>query len=352
MIRAYTQDAEPTLFLSSKFQTPEDNFYNTQEVEIDIVRSEEDVSIAITDMSTGYRMNSADVYTNKSFIAPVHKEAFPINAFDLIKRMPGQDPFENPNFQANAMVKAFNGFRKIEKKIRRSIELQASQVFQLGIVTLVDAAGTTVYTIDYKPKATHLVTASPVWNGVSPTIVADLAGLANVIRNDGLVDPDELYMGGDAFETAMADTDFKARFDTRRIDLGGVKPMMPVGAGGQYRGFVDIDNYKFDIYTYGGRYVHPQTGTKTQFLDPANVVMRASSGRLDATFGAIPRIVPPEARVLPFMPGRISSVGGNIDLFTNVWVSDDGEQLFGGVGARPLLIPTAIDTFGVIYTGV
>jgi hypothetical protein len=352
MVRAYIQDAEPTLFLSSKFKSPPENFFNSEEVEIDIVRSEENVSIAIQDLSVGYRMNDMEVYTNKSYKPAIHKEAFAINAFDMIKRQPGNNPFEDPNFQATAMLKAFRGYRAVEKKIRRSIELQASQVLQLGIVTLVDADGNTVYTIDYKPKATHLITAGNAWNSGSQTILADLAGAAQVIRNDGLMDPDVLYMGGDAFEAALKDSGFAARFDNRRIDLGSIDPRTEVGGGGYFRGTVEIDNYKFDIYTYGGRYKHPQSGTITQYLTPANVVMRASAGRLDAMFGAIPRIVRPDARALPFMPGRISNAAGGMDLFTNAWVSDDGEQLFGGVGARPLMVPTAIDTFARIATGV
>ena len=63
MIAAYKQMAAPMMFLSGFFQSPVQNFYNSEEVEIDVVRSDEDISIVITDLSTGYRMNSADLYT-------------------------------------------------------------------------------------------------------------------------------------------------------------------------------------------------------------------------------------------------------------------------------------------------
>jgi hypothetical protein len=128
------------------------------------------------------------------------------------------------------------------------------------------------------------------------------------------------------------------------------------GNGGNFRGVVEIGNYRYDVWTYGGRFKDPQTGNKVQFISPEKVVVRASGGRLDATFGAIPNIGSmlgaQATNLLPELPGRVSNANGGMDLFTNAWLSQDGEQLFGGVGARPLMIPTAIDTYGCLDTGL
>ena len=355
MIRAYNQMAQPLLFLSGFFQSPPENFHTSEEVEIDIVRSDEDISIVIQDLSTGYRMNSDDLYTNKGFKPPIHKEAIPINSFDLIKRMPGQNPFEAPDFRANVITRMFNGMTKVERKIRRSIELQASQVLQTGVVTLTDSSGNALYTLNYQPKASHFPTAGTSWaSATGLQKIADINSLAEEIRNNGLADPDQLIMGVDAFENFISDDEVQKRFDIRRIDLGTIAPMEMRGNGGNFRGIVEIGNYRYDVWTYGGRYKDPQTGNKVQFVDPGKIIVRASSGRLDATFGAIPNIGSlmggGASNLLPELPGRVSNSAGGMDLFTNAWLSQDGEQLFGGVGARPLMIPTAIDTFGCLDT--
>jgi len=86
--------AEPTMFLSGMFQSPRGNFHNSEKVEIDIVRSEEDIAIAIQDLSVGARENSADVFTNKSMTPPIFKEAAAINSHNMLKRMPGANPVE------------------------------------------------------------------------------------------------------------------------------------------------------------------------------------------------------------------------------------------------------------------
>lgn len=355
MISAYIQMAAPVMFLSGLFRSPAENFHTTEEVEIDIIRSDEDVSIVVQDLSTGYRMNSEDLYTNKGFKPPIHKEALPINSFDLLKRMPGQNPFESPDFRANVILRMFNGMQKIERKIRRAIELQASQVLQTGVVTLTDINGNALYTLDFKPKASHFPTAGTSWASASGAQkLADIQSLANQIRGDGLANPDQLIMGETAFENFISDADVQKRFDIRRIDLGTIAPMEMMGNGGIYRGIVEIGNYRYDVWTYGGRYKNPQTGVSTPFIDPGKIIVRASSGRLDATFGAIPNIGAlmgaQATRLLPELPSRVSNAAGGMDLFTNAWLSADGEQLFGGVGARPLMIPTAIDTFGCLDT--
>lgn len=355
-IRAYFQDARPVQAFSRFFQSPRENFYNQAEIEIDIVRSGEDVAVAVQDLTAGYRANSVDIYTNKKFTAPVFKEKFGLDSHDLMNRMPGKNPFENHSYRAAIVEKMLRGMRKVEEKIRRANELQRSQVLQTGTATLIDSSGAEIYAIDYQPKATHFPTSGTAWDS-GGDVKGDLISLCNVIRNDGLVDPNLTVWGEDAYEAALANADFKASFETRRIDAGSVMPMAEGGTGGlNFRGTLDLGNYKIEIWTYGARYKHPQTGVSTQFMDPGKVIVMASGARFDATFGGVPHIGRELGisgqNILPELPSRFGNSEGGMDMFTNVWLTDDGEQLFGGVASRPLYIPTAIDQYGCLDTGV
>lgn len=352
MLAAYEQDAEPSMFLSGMFQSPRRNFHNSESVEIDIIRSEEDISIAIQDLSTGARLNSEDIYTNKEFKPPIHKEAGPINAHTLIKRMPGQDPFQAVDFQANAIARGVRLGRKLQRKILRAIEQQSSQVMTTGTVTLINDAGVAVYTIDYSPKATHFPNAGTAWNAANATMLADIASLANVIRGDGLSSPDMLVMGAGSYELFIQDADVLARMDNRRIAGNGIVPLNRLGNGGIFRGVIEIENYKYDIFTYDGRYKHPQTGVSTKFIPDDKVVVRASTGRMDATFGGIPRIGAADPRVPSALTSRVSVPDQMLDLQMNSWITPDGETMMVQAGTRPLMIPTAIDTFGCLDTGI
>lgn len=352
LIALYEEMASPTMFLSNFFQSPPRNFYNSETVEIDIQRSGESIAIAVQNVDAGYRSNTFDDYTNKEFKPPIFKESFPVNATDMYKRQAGDNPFQDPRYVASALKQFITRMALVEDKIRRTIELQAAQIFETGTVDLIDENGNTIYTIDFKPKATHFPNASAAWDTGSAAIVDDLLALANVIRNDCRKDVIDAKFGEDAWEVAIKDDDFKARYETRRMDLGRIVALRPgfTGGtgGGNYRGTLDLGNYSVNLWTYGGRYDHPQTGASTQFINPKKVTLSAP-GRLDATFGNWSQIVAPDQRVLPYLR-RIRRVNGALDLHPHAWVSADGDHLFGAVRSRPLLIPTAIDTFGTIDT--
>jgi hypothetical protein len=352
MIRAYFQDGPTTMFLSNMFKSPAENFFNTPSIEFDIERSDEDVAVVVTDAKTGYHINAADLFVNKEFIPPVIKEAYRLRALEQQYRTTGEAVFGDMDFLKKASTQSFKLFRKVEGLIRRNMEWQASQVFQTGTVTLPDEDGNDAYTIDFKPKATHFPNASTAWNAASPNIAADLNSLASVIRTDGKSDPQTTIWGEGSFNIAVEDTDFKARFEPRRLDLGTISSFDMTDQGGIYRGIVTLGNYKMDVWTYGGQFKHPGTGTQTKFIADDKVVMLDNRARFDAVFGSNPRFVPIDPRVRRFVPGRMSSGRTGVDIQTNAWVTPEGEELFVGAASRPLMIPSAIDRYGCIDTGI
>lgn len=352
LLEAYKQVAPPTMFMSGFFKSPARNFHSSEEVEIDIIRSGREISVAIQSLSAGYRENSKGLYTNKSFKPPVHKESFSLDSGTLLKRMPGQNPFESPNFRGNAIMRMMEGMQDVERKIRRSVELQAAQVLQTGAVTLKDSNGANIFELDYKMKATHKPTTSVTWGAAGDDKLADLEALADAINDDGMTEPTDVFFGATAWDKFKDDAKVLGLLDNRRVVLGGIAPEKRNGA--KYMGWIELGSYRVNMWTYNGKYENPENGNVTRYMDPDKVVMLDADARLDATFGAIPNIGRElgitGSNVLPELPSRFSNVGGGMDLFTNAWVSPDGENLFGGVGARPLMIPTAIDTFGCLTT--
>lgn len=355
MLTMYTALSAAMRFFSGFFQSPASNFYNTEEVEIDITRDEEAIAIVVTDLSTGYRMNSADLYTNKSFKPPVLKEAVPLNSHDLLKRMAGDNPFADKNFRADVLIRIMESMAKLEKKIRRTIELQAAQILQTGTVTLNDAGGNALYTISFQPKTTHFPTVSVAWGAASDNILGDLESLIDVNRDDGLEEQDQLILGKNSFGHFIKDETVLARLDNRNFNVGQINVPEMRGQGGKYHGTVTIGQYPMQVWTYNGKYKDPQTGALTPYLNPDKVIVRSSTGRMDATFGAVPNIgelLGVQGRLIPELPGRFANAMGGMDLFTRAWITPDGDQLFGGIASRPLMIPTAIDTFGCLTTTV
>lgn len=346
LIDAYLETSSAPLFLGGFFQTPPSNIHNTEKIEIDVMRDGEDVAIVIDDLTAGARENESTAYVNKGFTPPIFDEAGTITAYDQIRRLPGQNPFANPDYAANAMVQSMRIFTKLENKIRRAIELMASQVLQTGVITGIDQNGVTRYTLDYQMKSSHKITPT-AWavGGGSGAPMTDLSAAGDVVRRDGKQVPDRLIFGTGAYQRFLDNPKVQlALGKVTSLGLGQLAPEMR-GLGATFQGYIFIGNYKYEMWTYDGFYKHQQTGTLTPYIADNAVLMMCSKGRLDLSFGAIPILVPPDQRVLPFLPPRISSGEKGIDLTTNAWVTPDGKHLKVSAGTRPLCIPSAIDTY-------
>lgn len=353
MLLPFIEKAPAPLFLSGFFQSPPENFYSSQTVEIDIQRDGEDVAVAITDLATGTRFNENTVGSNKEFTPPIFKETGSLNAFQLLTREFGDNPFESRGFQAKAILRSASISSKIQNKLRRAIEWQASQIFQTGVLTLVNAAGASVYALDFLAKASHFITTT-VWaaDGSGGSRVADIDSLAKLIRKDGRRSADTLILGTDAQARLLADPAIKdiLKYDGYYGALGRpqIIPDRPGIDGANFLGNITINNYRYALWGYDGRYNHPQTGTSTPFVADNKIIMLSSKARYDATFGGIPMIAQPEGRALPFMPPRVADAAGHMDMTLNAWLEPDGQTLSVSVSSRPLLVPTEIDSFGCL----
>ena len=156
-------------------------------------------------------------------------------------------------------------------------------------------------------------------------------------------------MGRSAAINFMKSAQVQNIADNRRYNLVHLDPPQNRGDGAKYLGTLVAGQYKLNIWGYAGRYKDVETGAITKYVDDNKVIVLAP-GRKDLTWGAIPQVGSPDPRVLPFMPGRVSSSGAGIDLHYSGWIEKDNTALTVQVAARPLVIPVAIDTFGCLTT--
>ena len=353
MVQPYIQQLQPMGFGTGFFQAPPENFFDTHSIEFDVMRDDEQVAVAVQDLCTGYRWNSADDYTNKEFVPPVFREAFALESCDLLTRTVGDNPFENPGFRAKLTKRAVTNGRKTSNKIARAVESQAWEVLTTGKLDLKDSAGNTVYAIDFKAKPTHFADVANPWGGGSEDIIGDILTACNLVRNDAKMEPNQIIMGEAALEAALQNDEFVKRFDIRSIDLGLIAGNAPAGNGGNFRGVIEVGNKKLDLWTYDATYKDIQSGNTVTYMPTDKFIVRNGSARMDAFFGGVPhagRALGVARNLLPELPTRLSSDQARMDLHINTWLTEDGETLKVGYSARPILVPTAIDSFACFDT--
>jgi hypothetical protein len=349
MIEQYVEQAPLPLFLSGYFQSPPKNFHTTEKVEIDVRRSTEEVAVVITDLAAGARNNENNKLTNKAFTPPIYNEKGSVRAWDMMKRRAGANPFADINYMANAKDDAFELMGLLHDKIQRAIELQASQVLQTGQLALTDQNGSTLYSLNYAPKSSHFPTTGTTWatDGATGDPMGDISSLGDVVRRDGKRTPTDLVFGKGAWQRFKANAKVKDALNQTGVKEGTIAHESR-GQGASYKGTITIDHYEYRMWLYDGYYAHPQTGTLTNYVGDDKVIMLCNGARLDLSYGAIPRITPPEARALAFLPTRVSDSGKGLDASMHSYVAQDGSAIFVEVGTRPLCIPTAIDTFACL----
>jgi hypothetical protein len=349
MLREYVEQAEAPMFLTGFSQTPAENFHTTESVEFDVERDGEDLAIAVQDLSVGGRKNESTLYTNKELTPPIYKEEATVPAHKLLLRSAGQHQNMEPAYAPNAQRRVSGVLRKMENKIRRAVERMWSQVLQEAKVTLTDASGAALYEVDFSGKADHFKAVDTTWGETGADPIEDLEGMALDVYRNGKVEPLRAICGREALKRLIDDDKVQKFLDNRRMTLGALSRPQVRGAGGTFHGEISVGQFSLEIWSYRGFYIDPATGNATPYVADDNVIVMGD-GRLDTTYGAVPRIAPPDPRATPFLGGRVSNQRVGIDLHPYAWLNPDGSGVTVQLASRPLTIPTAIDTFGCLTT--
>jgi hypothetical protein len=352
MLKAYRQqpNIDKNMFLTSFFKTTAEDITDSEFISIDVERSDEDIAPTLIDISTGAHVISEEVFTNKTIKPPANALKEPFNIWDLMKRQVGKTEYETGKFQGILAGKVMRSWKKMVNMIKRTIEQQAANILQTGTITLYNADGVAVYVLDYKPKTTHFPTASVAWSTVTADMIGDLESLADVIRDDGLIDPEDVIMGSSAFKNFVNGNQAAKYFNKDVLNLGQLNPNL-LNNGGKFQGTIQVGNYKLNIWTYGGRYINLNGGAKTKYIGDDNVVMLPNAADLDfrKVFGGIPVVVNSLAEVRQFLPSRVT-VPGAFDFKPRVYTDEPAETTYSEVKSRPLLVPVSIDRYGCLDT--
>ena len=335
-------------FLSDTFAMTSRSIHNSGKVTFDVIRGNEKVAPVITSVEDGYLKVSLDKAVNKEITPPTIKLKFPINLLNTQLREPGMTPFEAPNEMQNALNRFSSGMMNVTDQVQRNLEVQASQIYQTGKLSLWGEDGTEAFAIDFLPKTAHFPTASVTWGTGTEDKTSDINAIAKEIRKNGKAKADVLIFGEKAWESWINDEKIQVLMNKEGLNIANLEPRMDSSTG-TYQGMIWINNYRYEMWTYDGVY-EDADGDVVPYIDDGKVVVMASTGRREKSFGMIPKVVADDPRLSGFVSGPVSANG--LAVTTGATIDMDGENVFGKIGTRPILIPVAIDTHGCLTTGL
>jgi len=352
LVGVFNKVAPVNPFFSSMFATPRSNLIDSETVHMDFQSNDRRVSIAVPGIRSTARVHEMTQFVNKELPFVVHNDSFVLDAYQMFGRNPGVDPFRKTDNMATAIRRVRAETRMLLDAIRRANELYCSQILQTGIVNAVDAAGNTMYTVDFNLKPSHKLTAPVAWNNAAADIVSDLDNANTVVLNDSFESCNQAIFGRLAYKYFLENDAIKERLNFRRANTINVVPQRPVGAGAKFRGQIDLGETIVDILTYDGRYKDPQTGTVTPYMNEKLVIMRNSAARMDGFMGEVPRLGNPEGQVLRYLPQRVPNFQAGLYTHMNAKLTDNLMALEVEVMVRNAFQPTDRDSFAIIDTQI
>lgn len=285
LVEVYKQKISPTGFLRSFFRREESA---TLEVAIEVQRGFEKVAVDVVRGTEGNR-NQFARSTEKIFIPPLYKEWFDRTTLQLYDRLYGATEINDAVF-AQYINSVADAIVALRDKIERAYELQCSQVFETGVVKLINAS------IDFKRKSESMVdlgASNYFANNVNPFPVFENG--CNFLRQVGKATTGEFIaiMGSTALTNLLANTEFLKRQNLFNMALDSVKsPLMGV-EGATYHGTLTAGSYKVELWAYPQFYDDPATGNQTAYVNPKKITIIPNNLKAVLAFGAVPQLITP-----------------------------------------------------------
>lgn len=339
----YEDYLSPDLFFSS---LATDTFDNTLAVSVATRRFDEAISEPIIRGMEG-RRNQVTKHTVNMYKPPFYDEKLDVLSLGVYDRLWNQEEV-SATFLADLYAEAAEESAKLIDKIKRAKEKQWANVFETGVVPMIDGAN-----IDYRRKAESIVDTNAVgggyWDAGSTNIAGDFTSAGDFMRQEGKALGNEfnVVMGQQAFNKFLNSTEIVNASDTRwvkriEIDMAGLKQ-----TGAVPQGTYSAGSYKFYIWTYPEIYdTRDAAGAVTRNLYWSTkkvLVIPVTGFNFKTRYAAVPHVV--SRGNSDMFPRVVMPVRGDYHLYDLVDDKRSAHEL--GVRSAPLAVPVSVDQ---IYT--
>lgn len=282
LIDVYKEKITPLSFLRSFFQVEESTSKN---ISIEVQRGTERIAPDLYRHSSGNRVKM-DLSSEKIWTPPYYHQYLVCNEHQLYDVAIGA---RSPEMFARLAEELAEDVVKMKYTIERAYELQASQVFDTGIVEL--NSGTN---IDFKRQASSIVDlgGGNYWTTGTVDPYGTMETACQFLRKEGKSTGGvfNAILGSEALSAFLGNTIVKERADIRRIALDDLQMPQANAEGGVYHGQVSAGAYKINIWSYE-EYYETADGTLTEYVDPKKMIMLPLNPRFKMGFAAVPQLI-------------------------------------------------------------
>lgn len=343
------------------------------QIEIDIIRGNEKLAALIPRGVIGRSIGSrqkdlqAERYTSLGRVFPLIQEDGNITAGDLLKRQPGEDPYNvNVTRLDRLRLKALRVHMESCRRIIRTFEYLAS----LSILTGKMPSETGIIPVsqyyDFYRRPEHIISVPVAWNETNAVIMQNIDEACELVDQDGHLAPDFMGIGVDAMDAFIKDGEIQKLADNRRFELIEVSLNNPVPpkfnrflkGGWIPRGrFRTAKGYELWVFNYHA-YYDDDLGVKIKFMPQDQAFICNSEARCDRYFGP-PEVLPDldidfymryfgfnmNAPLLPPSARGLDDIIMPAMFMPYAYISEDKTNLTHRVQAAPIFVTNHTDAF-------
>jgi hypothetical protein len=274
-------------FLRNMFFSATESHYS-EYVQTDIERGGEKMAALVLKNASAENVDVSG-YETQIYRPAVIKERKTTTAEQALTRQAGQSIYRDINMQQYAAQRLGEDLLDLRNRAERRIAYMCSQALTTGtVVTLEDAAGGAIETIDYGMPAAHKsdLASGDYWsvNGKKP--LDNLLEWSEMVARASTLSLNAIVFGLDAwisFRNNSQISGMDSLFDKTKIQLGQINPSS-MGRGVMYLGY--LLEVGCDAYLCTESVVN-NAGTRIELMPKNKVLMGSTDARSIVHFGLI-----------------------------------------------------------------
>jgi hypothetical protein len=347
---------------------------DSEVVEIDVMRANERVAALIHRGTDSRHLNlqkntTTQNYTNFARVYPLAEELGDITATQILKKMAGENPYDQRAKAERMRLLAREHHLEHIRRYVRLFEILSGASLLTGMQPSLSLTDTNVDNwYDFRRNAAHLITPAVPWNDPAADILGDVDAGCRLLRVNGKVKPNCLFLGLNVASVFFNDTIIQNFADNRGFNIIFVNATNPapsnlqpiVDGGATCRAQITTpEGNTFWVFTYSD--VYTDDNGVAQYYMPLNSAFLAYYGaRCDRYFGPSERlpILPTDRQVyqemfgmnldVPIIPSGVKSSGGIVDpamFYCDAYRSNDGKKVTVRTQSAPIFATTQTDSF-------
>ena len=325
MLKAFLQSFEPRTFLMSTFFSNITTF-DTKSVDIDLRRGKRRIAPFVRPRNGGKTVDRGG-FATKTYTPPLVAPQHPTTAEDLLVRTPGETLYgDEKTPEQRAAERLGQDLVELDEMITRREEHMAAQTLFNGAIHMYQEDEGIDEVMDFGlPQAA--LSGTSLWNDAGADPLADMRIWASDLRKNSGYSPTMAIMGTDAMEAFLKNGVVEKAMDTRRVDMGEIKPReLPNGVG--YIGHIARPGVDLDLFTYDEWVFDEATRTDLPLVPEKKILLANPASRYEMLYGAVANAV---AGVIaaPRIPYS--------------WVEPNGSARYVRLSSRPLPVPVDVE---------